>query len=352
VVHRATLLSVVVVAGCGRLGFDGVPPVVHEGVEPAACSTYQWTTVAPPDRDLDLSITTMPSSIAVGWVAHADGALFGTMLAPDWSMTTDPSGTMIKTGGWVDASVQYIDGQLVAGEAETGRGAVKYDTMDGAFANDSEFGCPTASYLPKPPMLHAGGDLIAPTVSDTGLSVWQITGWSITGAATTAPSSPATGVAATEVGTEAFIVWPTVDGCNMMTLQNAMTGTSHASAASCDAPRVAASGPSVALVYETAAGVAIVRDDPTTIDPANGTMLAAGATSPRIVFDGVRYWTSYLDASGAVVVGYQDTNGVLRSTQLATKPRHDAYELAIVDHEPWIVGLDASGLAATRLCTP
>ena len=87
-------------------------------------------------------------------------------------------------------------------------------------------------------------------------------------------------------------------------------------------------------------------------DAANGTMLAPNATSPRIVFDGIRNWTSYLDASGAVVVGYQDTNGVLRSTQLATTPRHDAYELAIVDYEPWIVALDASGLVATRLCTP
>jgi len=314
---------------------------------------FQWTTVAPPDRDLDLSIATMPSSTAVSWVAHANGALYGAMLASDWSMITAPSGTMIRTGGWVDGSVQYIDGQLVAGEAETGRGAVKYDTMDGTFANASEFGCPTASYLPKPPMLHAGGDLIAPTVSDTGLSVWQITGWNITTAATTtAPSAAATGITATEIGNRAFIVWPTANGCNTMTLQNATTGTSQASAASCDAPRVAAGGTSVALVYETGAGVAIVRDDPMAIDPANGTMLAAGGTSPRIAFDGIRYWTSYLDASGAVVVGYQDTNGVLRSTQLATTPRHDAYELAIVDYEPWIVALDASGLVATRLCTP
>jgi len=70
------------------------------------------------------------------------------------------------------------------------------------------------------------------------------------------------------------------------------------------------------------------------------------------VFDGSRYWVSYIDARGDVVVGYLDANNQLISMGIVGgKPAHDAYELVMVDDHPWIFTTDpTNGYMAHRLC--
>ncbi len=83
---------------------------------------------------------------------------------------------------------------------------------------------------------------------------------------------------------------------------------------------------------------------------ANERPLVLGS-SPRIVFDGQRYWISYLDERGDVVVGFLDENGALDGTAIeGTRPMAAAYDLAVIGGTPWAYAIDANGVGATRLC--
>jgi hypothetical protein len=85
---------------------------------------------------------------------------------------------------------------------------------------------------------------------------------------------------------------------------------------------------------------------------ANDKLIAANGVSPRIVFDGERYWVSYLGERGDVVVGYLDETDNLVSTAIeGVRPASGAYELALVNGSVWVYAYDGeTGFGATRLC--
>jgi len=70
------------------------------------------------------------------------------------------------------------------------------------------------------------------------------------------------------------------------------------------------------------------------------------------VFDGSRYWVSYIDARGDIVVGYLDgSNHLVSMALIGPKPARDAYELVMVDNHPWVFSVDpANGYMAHRMC--
>ena len=80
-------------------------------------------------------------------------------------------------------------------------------------------------------------------------------------------------------------------------------------------------------------------------------MHARRRRAPRVVFDGSRYWVSYLNDHNDVIVGYIDGNNHLVSTSLnGPQPANDAYEMTMIDHNPWVFTLDANGYEAHKMC--
>ena len=82
------------------------------------------------------------------------------------------------------------------------------------------------------------------------------------------------------------------------------------------------------------------------------TLLRPDARSPRIAFDGTRFWITYLDARGDIVIGFLDEDNHLVSTGLVgPAPADGAYELAFVDGRIWVVSVDATnGFMAHQMC--
>ena len=79
--------------------------------------------------------------------------------------------------------------------------------------------------------------------------------------------------------------------------------------------------------------------------------IAEAARSPRVAFDGTRFWISYIDAHGAVVVGFIDNDGRLSSRGLDTIPTvEDAYDLAVFNGGVWIVGMSDDVFDGRRIC--
>ena len=75
-------------------------------------------------------------------------------------------------------------------------------------------------------------------------------------------------------------------------------------------------------------------------------------TSPRIAFDGQRYWMTYIDARGGVAVGYLSEDfGTLVSLALEdVTPSADAYDLKIVNGQPMVFSASSRGYAAHTIC--
>jgi hypothetical protein len=81
--------------------------------------------------------------------------------------------------------------------------------------------------------------------------------------------------------------------------------------------------------------------------------LAEGATSPRVAFDhvGNRFWISYLDVHGDVIVGFLDTDGRLASRALqGLRPDAEAYDLSVFSDGPWVVSVFSEAFGAIRMC--
>jgi hypothetical protein len=80
------------------------------------------------------------------------------------------------------------------------------------------------------------------------------------------------------------------------------------------------------------------------------TVLAEGASQPRVAFDGHFFWTSYLDVRGNIVVGVMDGKYVLTSRILDGFQPGTAYDLEVFSGGVWIAGVHESAFLAERFC--
>ena len=200
------------------------------------------------------------------------------------------------------------------------------------------------------PIVDANGLHLALTAGPSGLNVAGFTAsWQEKGAAQLA--STAIGMDATAIGADALVAWSTPTGCTVEQLGTPRTATGLTA---CRSPRLAA-GPGfrAELAYEDSHGVR-VGDLYMSGNNAIASTHAIGAAgrSPRIAFDGERYWMTYIDARGNVVVGFLAPNlDTLVSFALEdVSPNPDAYDLKIVGGQPWVFSADATGFAAHALC--
>jgi hypothetical protein len=87
------------------------------------------------------------------------------------------------------------------------------------------------------------------------------------------------------------------------------------------------------------------------IELANKVRIAEFASSPRVAFDGSKFWISYINVHGDVVAGFVDSQGRFASRALeGTRPDAEAYDLSVFSDGPWVVNTTDSVLAAKRMC--
>ncbi|HEX7701055.1 MAG TPA: hypothetical protein VF403_10045, partial [Kofleriaceae bacterium] len=211
--------------------------------------------------------------------------------------------------------------------------------------------CPSADHVSKPPFVNAGPDTVSPTTWLDGLTIRPFASdWTAMPPVLTEPSDQPVAVTAVTFGTSAVVAWSTPAACNVEQLTDMSNGTRAHSTTPCLEPRLATSPTAVAFVRELPDGVYLSTGAPSDL-VANAIQIGANGTSPRIAFDGQRFWIGYYDGA-RLVAGYLGLDGTLHSTTIAATPAHDAYELVIVGGAPWLLVVDPAGLAGHKLCVP
>jgi hypothetical protein len=341
-----------VVTGCGRLGFDdgaspdgGTPALVP----PVMCETQTWDTLAFADPDVDLSVVHTASGVTAVWVANAGSDIYAANIDAGWQAS---AGTLIKAGSFRRVSVTSIDGQLITSEG--GYGDFKIDTVASDLSGSSEQACPIADLASAPPMLVAGSDRVAMITTDIGMDVIPFdSAFASLASVLSVPSDAAPiGMAATQVGNTVEVVWSTPTTCYVEQLVDMATGTGAQSSLPCASPQLASNGTIVKLLFEAPGGVYMSAGAPMAISPTTATLFAAGANSPRIAYDNQRFWISYRDAGGQIIVGYIAPDGRFLSTPMSAAAMHDAYQLTLVNGAPWLFTADSSAFAGQRFCIP
>lgn len=360
--RTAYLVMFVSLAGCGRLGFDGFgdgddpEPGTNQtvGVDdgsaraPFECEAVTFATAN--TSDVDLAVATTPTGASVFWVPSATGSLRGFDIAAA-DRSASPI-TVVRSGPYDQTSVAFVDGRLIA-TARNGVRAIVHDVPQ-PIAAGTEIANLWGDNTAKTAIVHAGPDrVMAASCSEFSLHAFDQAWSGSEDTLTRSNPDSSNHVDVTQLGARMFTAVSMDNACTYTVATDRSTGTTRSSVMPCAHARLAATTDEVAMAFETATTVDLVIDDASTVTAANAMPIALGS-SPRVLRHDGRYWLSYLDEAGGLVVGYVE-DGVVLTRQLGNATAaHDAYELAVLDGSPWIIGVDptTSNVYGRRLCTP
>lgn len=357
-------ISLALMAGCGdNMGETG-PLADHGSPEgaveddgsvarliPEVCAVRPWPEVVLEDKNLDLAVVPMAQGAAVLHVPKSGGKLSGFLVdARGLIMGGPATGTTIIDGEFTGLSANVVDGRLMVGLTDGVNASVNVIRDD--LGDFRKLTSEPASFLGDTTVMYARDTRITTTGGATGLVMTSFDGaWAPMGSEVFARSVP-TSMTSAAYGNDAMVAWSTETSCH---LQRVASGISSEQNFACRNGRLATDYDARAgeLVWEGGDNVMLSNIRPSTHNEiANDKVLAPNATSPRIAFDGHRYWVSYLNVHGDVVVGYLDADDTLVSMAIeGTRPANDAYELAFVNGGVWVYAHDGeTGFNATRLC--
>jgi len=356
------LCFVPLVAGCGRLGFDGLAGGDGEpepggnmtvGVEDSSARTpYECEAIGSfatvTDPDVDLSVATTPTGASVFWVPASGGNLRGFDLAT--SRLPSPV-TLVRSGPFDQSSASFVDGRLVVTVRSSTRALVHDVPMP--IGPGVEIANVWGDNTAKTAIVKAGSDrVMAASCSEMALHSFD-TGWVGTESTYTKPLTTSDHVEVAQLGTSALTAVSIDTGCDYELATAGNASTSRISPTFCKQARLATSGTQVAMAFETPNTVNLVIDDVSTVTAANGMPLALGS-SPRVLQHAGRYWVSFLDEDANIVVGTVEDGIVLIRKLAGAVALHDSFELAVYDGSPWIFAVDpqSANVYGRRLCVP
>jgi hypothetical protein len=322
---------------------------------PEICGYAQWTTVIAADPMMQVSVVKRLYGADVLAVPRAGGTLTGFAIDDRMDMMTDPNGTKIDVNSeaFTAVSSAVVANRLVATAVDID--AVKVTLLQDDLTSPQEIAKLPGTFMAQPAFLHADGQTMIPVGGPDGLEMTQFdAAWNPIATKLVGPSKPVSGMAATQYGDTVLGVWSTVSGeCYVESLPALVQGPQSKVSFPCDAPRIAGdiSAGTAKIVFEADGTVRLMHVAHTQMG-GDSVLLRPDARSPRVVFDGSRYWISYIDGRGDVAVGFLDGNNELVSVGLiGSRPSHDAYELVMVDNHPWVFAVDpTNGYTAHRMC--
>jgi hypothetical protein len=325
--------------------FEDVAP--H--LAPALCAARAWPSVELDTTDVDLSVVETPAGVAMFTVDRAGGELRGYVANQFGELAT--KGTAIRAEKITAVSTAYLDERLVVASVADG-GNVFVDLVHtdlDKIVNLSTSPGTMIADLPIAPVRDQWFAMVADANDGiTGLRFddkWRAAG--MQQLSTKAPRS----ITATRYLEDTLVAWSTESTCHLTRVGVERTSSRDFA---CVGARLAVDPAKRRgfMVYATGDDVMIsdIHIDHES-ELVNTRRLVEKGAAPKIVFDGERFWVSYVNARRDVVIGYLDGKGALVSMAVeGTRPTADAYDLSVIDGELWMYAVDEAGLGAQRFC--
>jgi hypothetical protein len=353
------------VAACGDNGIvvpgdeEGVPvdtdPSWGEGatphLAPELCAARAWPSVKFDKTDVDLSFTETPDGVAMFMVDRTGGELRGFVANQFGELSTKDTGTTIRPEKISAVSAAYLDERLVVASVADG-GNVFVDVVRRDLGQIANLSTAHGTMIADLPIAKVRDERFAMVADEndgiTGIRFddkWRTS--STQQLSTKAPLS----ITAARYLDDTIVAWSTSSTCHMTRVAAERTSSRDFA---CVGARLAVDPAKRAgfMVYATGDDVMIsdLRIGGES-ELANTRRLVEKGSAPKIVFDGERFWVSYVNTRNDVVIGYLDKQGSLVSMAVeGTRPKADAYDLSIIDGEVWMYAVDEAGLGAQRFC--
>ena len=364
---RLCALFLVLAAACGdniegrtpsstgaNFGGVGNPTPVEPAVYvPSVCGLQMWTpTIAQSAPDSLLLAAPSTTGAAVVAMPSTGGAMSG-FTVDDRMMVANDGTSVLSNYKFLSAAMSTVNGALQISGVDATSGDVRVALVDQNLGSTYQLLKTPGTHVT--PMFEAYGERMTALSDANGVTAWHYDReWNVTGSMLVLPTDPATGVTAAAYGDTALVGWSTQDECYLARLPGfAPADWGVVGTGPCPAPRVAgdASGQKAVVVYEYANTVRIAHVTADQLSPET-TMLRAYSSAPRVVYDGTRFWVSYIGPHGDLTVGFLDQYNRLQMLDLiGVRPQGSAYDLVMIGGAPWVVSVDtANGFAAHELC--
>jgi len=232
-------------------------------------------------------------------------------------------------------------------------GAVFLHLLDNDLGNPEFTAKLPGTFVAEPAFYKVQADLVMPIVGDNGLTLHRFDdSFEPLDSRLVVPTKPARSMAAAQMGVAMLTAWSTDSECYLMLTSTFSAGIDTRVPVACADPRISVNqktGEAV-MVFDTVDGVRMMNIQQTQFG-GDARLLRDSSGAPRTLFDGTNFWISYLDTRGDIIVGILDGKRQLITMSLAgPKPEAGAYEMVMVDGNPWVFALGTEGYTAHRMC--
>ncbi len=329
----------------GELG-DPVTPLIA-----AVCDQRTWD-IAADAKQLDLAVVQTAAGATVFGVPKDGGAVRGFRVDQRGDLFDRDMVAIREDRNYTGVSASTAAGRLVLASVVGDKVAIDIvrDDLGARFA----LGDFSGSLVTDAPMATSRENQVALVGGPNGLTANAFTGaaWEAS-APIDLTKAPIVSMTAAAYLDDVMVAWSTdAKECH---LQRFASRKESARAFACNSARLAVNPARKTgmLVYVDDGNV--YRTDirvGAESELTNRLQVAAVASSPRVAFDGTRYWISYIDGHGDVIVGFVDDTGRLNSRALqGTRPDVDSYDLSVFGDGVWVVGVnDQTAFGAQRIC--
>ncbi len=346
------------VDGPGNLPDDQAPAgdtgMVTPRYQPQVCGVMAWDPNIGLDAAQDVSVAARPAGGATFFSAPiAGGTLTGFQLDPRMHMESPtPAKLPITNAAFSDVTVSYLQDRPVS--TALADGAVYVHMLDAQLQNPEYITKLPATAIADPTFFYAQGNLVMPVGTKDGLVMHRFVDESLEplDSKLFMATKPVTAVTSAQLGTAMMTAYSTETECYLMVNTTFEPGASARVDRPCPSPRLSvdqSTGDAI-LLFDSTDGIRMMPIH-ITMFGGDAPVIRTGATAPRTVFDGTRFWLSYLDDRGDVIVGFLDEHNKPITMSLgAPQPERGAYELVMLNGSPTVFSMDDSGYTAYNMC--
>lgn len=362
--RRFLAISLLVAGGCGdnlggsvdtddhdpdNAGIDNSGAVVNKLI-PQVCAAHTWPSVFAQDKDLDLRAVPTQEGAAVFAVAKGGGPLYGFVVDARGLIIGDAAGTKVVDGNFTGMSATEIDGRLIVALRDDSK--IFVEMLRDDLGETHHLTTMPGTMLGDTLMMYARGNYVAAAGGAGGIIASSFDpNFDEIGSQVIEHSSPLS-MSTSRYGADAMVAWSTPGDCHLARIA---ADTHDVQSFPCRNNRIASNfdEKSGQMVFEQDGG--IHRTDIMVgahNDLANNNQLVPTGKSPRIVYDGKRYWVSYINTHGDLTLGYLEEDGSLASMAIeGIRPADGAYDLAVIDGSVWIYAFDGDNrYSANKMC--